>query len=132
MGSNADPWQQTSRSEATLDLEKFRDWFRSRKDQKGLMKGEDLRVLEETTQLSHKRSWVLEATLTISLKKITSEIKFAERNSALLPSTTWMNHAISRVPERARVQVSSERIKVGRWNESIRAKRCDAVDWDSA
>ena len=71
MGSNADPWQQTSRSEVTLDLEKFRDWLRSRKDQKGLMKGEDLRVLEETTQLSHKRSWVLEATLTISLKKIT-------------------------------------------------------------
>ena len=26
-------------------------------DQKGLMKGEDLRVLEETTQLTHKRSF---------------------------------------------------------------------------
>ena len=24
------------------------------------------------------------------------------------------------------------RIKVGRWNERVRAKRCDAVDWDSA
>ena len=24
------------------------------------------------------------------------------------------------------------RIKVGRWNELVRAKRCDAVDWDSA
>ena len=26
----------------------------------------------------------------------------------------------------------SGRIKVGRWNERVRAKRCDAVDWDSA
>ena len=24
------------------------------------------------------------------------------------------------------------RIKVGRWNERVRAKRCDAVEWDSA
>ena len=22
------------------------------------------------------------------------------------------------------------RIKVGRWNERVRAKRCEAVDWD--
>ena len=26
----------------------------------------------------------------------------------------------------------AERIKVGRWNERVRAKRCDSVDWDSA
>ena len=26
----------------------------------------------------------------------------------------------------------SGRIKVGRWNERVRAKRCDVVDWDSA
>ena len=25
---------------------------------------------------------------------------------------------------------TSGRIKVGRWNERVRAKRCDAVDWD--
>ena len=29
-------------------------------------------------------------------------------------------------------QYKSGRIKVGRWNERVRAKRCDAVDWDSA
>ena len=28
--------------------------------------------------------------------------------------------------------VQAGRIKVGRWNERVRAKRCDAVDWDSA
>ena len=26
----------------------------------------------------------------------------------------------------------SGRIKVGRWNERVRAKRCDAMDWDYA
>ena len=45
------------------------------------MQGEDLTVLEQTTQLTHKRSY---SRLTISLKKITSEVKFAERKSALL------------------------------------------------
>ena len=51
--------QQTSRSgKCTLDLEKFRAWlYSSKKDQKGLMKGEDLTVLEQTTQLTHKRSY---------------------------------------------------------------------------
>ena len=56
-GKNVDHSQQTSRSgKYTLDLEKFRAWlYSSRKDQKGLMKGEDLTVLEQTTQLNHKR-----------------------------------------------------------------------------
>ena len=56
---NVDQSQQTSRSgKCTLDLEKFRVWlYGSRKDQKGLMKGEDLTVLEQTTQLTHKRSY---------------------------------------------------------------------------
>ena len=55
---NGDQSQQTSRSgKCTLDLEKVRAWlFSSRKDQEGLMKGEDLTVLEQTTQLTHKRS----------------------------------------------------------------------------
>ena len=40
-----------------LNLEKFRAWLSSRKDQKELMKGEDLTVLEQATQLTHKRSY---------------------------------------------------------------------------
>ena len=81
-GKTVDQSQQTFRSgKCTLDLEKFRAWLSSRKDQKGLMQGEDLTVLEQTTQLTHKRSY---SRLTISLKKITSEVKFAERKSALL------------------------------------------------
>ena len=36
----------------------FRAWlYSSRKDQEGLMKGEDLTVLEQTTQLTQKRSY---------------------------------------------------------------------------
>ena len=56
---NVDQSQQTSRSgKYTLDLEKFRAWlFSSRKDQKGLIKGEDLTVLKQTTQLTHKGSY---------------------------------------------------------------------------
>ena len=83
---NVDQSQQTSRSgKCTLDLEKFRTWlYSSRKDQKGRMKGEDLTVLEQTTQLTLKRSYYVVATPTISSKKITSEVKFAERKSALL------------------------------------------------
>ena len=30
------------------------------------------------------------------------------------------------------IHVYPGRIKVGRWNERVRAKSCDAVDWDSA
>ena len=48
------------------------------------MKGEDLTVLEQTTQLTHKRFYYVVATPTITLKNITSEVKFAERRSALL------------------------------------------------
>ena len=48
------------------------------------MKGEDLTVLEQTTQLLNSQAFILVATLRISLKKITSEVKFAERKSALL------------------------------------------------
>ena len=44
------------------------------------MKGEDLTVLEQL----NSQVYVLVATLTISLKKITSEVKFAEGKSALL------------------------------------------------
>ena len=47
----------TADFQCTLDLEKFLALFNSRKDQKGLMKGEDLTVLEQTTQLTHKRSY---------------------------------------------------------------------------
>ena len=57
-----------------MDLEKFPARLSSRKDQKGLMKGE---VLDS-------QAFVLEAALTISLKKVTSEVKFAERKSVLL------------------------------------------------
>ena len=46
---------------------------------------EDLYVLELRANYSvNSQAFVLEATLTISLKKITSEVKFAERKSALL------------------------------------------------
>ena len=45
------------------------------------MKGEDITA---TTNYSvNSQAFVLEATLTISMKKITSEVKFAERKSAL-------------------------------------------------
>ena len=56
---NVDQSQQTSRSgKCTLDLQKFHAWlYSSRKDQKGLMKGEDLTVLEQTTQLTHTHSY---------------------------------------------------------------------------
>ena len=56
---NVDRSQQTSKSgKCTFDLEKFRAWLYSfRKDQKGRMKGEDLTVLEQTTQLTHTRSY---------------------------------------------------------------------------
>ena len=58
-GKNVEQSQQTSRSgKSTLDLEKFRaGLYSSRKGQKGLMKGEDLTVLKQTTQLTHKRSY---------------------------------------------------------------------------
>ena len=46
------------------------------------MKGEDLTVSEQTTRNS--QAFVLLATLRISLKKNTTEVKFAERKSALL------------------------------------------------
>ena len=55
------------------------------------MKGEDLTVLEQTTRLSHA---FVEATLTISLKNITSEVKFAERKSTLLQNNkVWKKSA---------------------------------------
>ena len=56
---NVDQSQQTSRSgKCSLVLEKFRAWlYGSRKDQKGRMKGENLTVLEQTTQLTHKHSY---------------------------------------------------------------------------
>ena len=56
---NVDQSQQTLRSgKCTLELEKFCACpYSSRKDQKGLMKGEDLTVLEQTTQLTHKCSY---------------------------------------------------------------------------
>ena len=37
----------------------------------------------------------------------------------------WINSGVS-------IPSIPGRIKVGRWNECVRAKRCDAVDWDSA
>ena len=37
----------------------------------------------------NSQAFVLEATLTISLKKITSEVQFAERKSGLLPNNVW-------------------------------------------
>ena len=59
------------------------------------MKGEDLTVLEQTTQLTHKRSYYVVATPTISLKKITSEVKFAERKSALLQNNNVWKKILS-------------------------------------
>ena len=47
------------------------------------MKGEDLTVLEKTTQLTRKRSYQ-RLPSQYHWKKITSEVKFAERKSALL------------------------------------------------
>lgn len=52
------------------------------------MKGEDLTVLEQTTQLTRSQAFVPAATLTISLKNMTSEVKFSERKSALLQNNT--------------------------------------------
>ena len=55
-GKNIDQSQHTSRSgKCTLDLEKFRRDFR--KDQKDLMKGEDLTLLAQTTQLTNTPSY---------------------------------------------------------------------------
>ena len=68
-----------------LNLEKFHAWFSSRKDEKGLTKGEDLAV----KLLSNSHTFVLEATLTISLKKITSEVQFAEWKSGILQNNVW-------------------------------------------
>ena len=84
-GKNVDQSQQTSRSgKCTLDLEKFRAWlYSSRKDQKGLMKGEDLTVLEQTTHLTQKRSYSRLPSKS-HWKKITSGVKFAKQKSALL------------------------------------------------
>ena len=50
-GKNVDESQQTSRSgKCTSDLEKFLAWlYNFRKDRQGLMKGEDLTVLELTS-----------------------------------------------------------------------------------
>ena len=48
------------------------------------MNGEDLKGLEETTQTVNSQAFVLETTLTISLKEITSEVEFAERKSDVL------------------------------------------------
>ena len=69
----------------------------SRKDQKGLMKvppspplppihmkGEGRPYSIRANYSVNPQAFVPEATLTISLKKITSEVKFAERKSALL------------------------------------------------
>ena len=47
------------------------------------MKGEDLTVLEKNYSVN-SQAFVLVVTLIISLEKITSEVKFAERKSALL------------------------------------------------
>ena len=47
------------------------------------MKGEDLTVLEFIKNYSvNSQAFVLEATITISLKKITEQVKFAERKLA--------------------------------------------------
>ena len=54
------------------------------------MKGEDLTVLEQL----NSQVYVLVATLTISLKKITSEVKFAEGKSALLQNNNvWKKNS---------------------------------------
>ena len=84
-GKNVDQSQQTSRSgNCTLDLEKFHAWlYSSRKDQKGLIK-RWRRYSFRTNYSVNSQEFVLMATLRISLKKITSEVKFAERKSALL------------------------------------------------
>ena len=51
------------------------------------MKGQDLTVLEKNYSVN-SQAFALEATLTISLKNMTSEVKFAERQSALLQNNT--------------------------------------------
>ena len=48
------------------------------------MKGEGRPYSIRANYIVNSQAFVLEATLTISLKKITSEDKFAERKSALL------------------------------------------------
>ena len=95
---NVDQSQQTSRSEkCTLDPDKFRAWlYSSRKGQHGLMKGEDLTVLEKNYWVN-SQAFLLVATLTISLKKITTEVKFAERMSALLQNNEKKNSAFCSV-----------------------------------
>ena len=71
MEKNVDQSQHTSRSrKCSLDLKNFaRD---SRKDQKGLIKVEDLPLLE-TTQLTHT-PFVLEATLAIPATKLSRRL----------------------------------------------------------
>ena len=69
---NVDQSQPTSRSgKCTLDLEKFRAWlYSSKKDQKGLMRGEELTVVEQTYYSVNSQAFLLVATLTNSLKKL--------------------------------------------------------------
>ena len=71
-GKNVDQSKHTCRSrKCTLDLRNFaRD---SRKDQKGLIKGEDLPLLEQTTTLTHT-PFVLEATLAIPWTKLSRRL----------------------------------------------------------
>ena len=83
---NVDQSQQTSKyGKCTFDLEKFRAWLYSfRKDQKGRMKGEDLTVLEQTTQLTDTRSYSNGYPQNL-FEKITSEIKVGFPTKKILP-----------------------------------------------
>ena len=57
------------------------------------MKGEDLTVLKKNYSVN-SQAFVLVATLRISFKKITSEVKFAERKSALLQNNNvWKKNS---------------------------------------
>ena len=59
------------------------------------MNGEDLIGLEQTTQTVNSQAFVLEATLTISLKKITSQVEFAERKSDVLQNNkVWKKFCV--------------------------------------
>ena len=49
-----------------------------------------------------------------------------------IPSARSCNTGFNSDELVARDLFQAGRIKVGRWNERVRAKRCDAVDWDSA
>ena len=80
VGKKCRPIQLPNLGRALWTLRNFaRDSRQDQNYRKVFMKGEDLTLLKQTTQLFHT-AFVLESALTVSLKKITSEVKFTVPN----------------------------------------------------